>query len=192
MDGLGRLLTADSDGSGGTRYGPGSFSSTTMVVGRVNATVCFGKTVGLDDIVADIRENLLGNIIDRFYEAAGQPELWSAVLEEMLPVMGAEGALIMPGPKAASPPVWTSSLNEMRQFGINEGWYENNARVARGVAAVRHAHDVITESMIFSQQELEHIPYNAEFINRSAGRTRGLDRPVELAGPGWLLKLPRS
>ncbi len=50
-----------------------------------------------------LQEAKLGIMIDRFYEAAVQPELWRPVLHEFSEAIGAEGALLIPAPKQPSP-----------------------------------------------------------------------------------------
>jgi DNA-binding CsgD family transcriptional regulator len=47
---------------------------------------------------------------------------------------------------------------------MRDGWYANNPRVTRGVSALKHPQDIITEYDIFTPEELKHLPFNAEFI----------------------------
>jgi len=39
--------------------------------------------------MAGLREEMLGGVIDRFYEAAARPELWRSVLHECALALGA-------------------------------------------------------------------------------------------------------
>ena len=112
-----------------------------------------------------VQEAKLGNVIDRFYEAAAQPALWRTVLHEASIALGAEGAELFPGPQARVRPVYSEPLDEAIATGLSEGWFADNPRVTRGLAALDTG-AVITESMIFSPEELDRLPFNAEFVNR--------------------------
>lgn len=120
--------------------------------------------------MAGLREDCLGAVIDRFYEAAIRPSLWPEVLREYSTALGAEGALILPGSASAFAPVYSANVQETVAVGVREGWYADNPRVTRGVRALRNTHDVVTESRIFSPRELDHIPFNAEFIGKQGFR----------------------
>lgn len=116
------------------------------------------------------QEARLGTVIDRFYEAAVQPELWRTVLHEASSVMDAEGIELFPGPEAAFIPVYSESLDKAVAVGISHGWFADNPRVARGIPALKRT-SVITEEMLFSPDELDRVPFNADFINRLGFRS---------------------
>jgi DNA-binding CsgD family transcriptional regulator len=109
----------------------------------------------------------VGAIIERFYEAATRPELWPEVLHEAGEAVGGVAGILLPGPKAPVAAVWSRAVDEGVELGMREGWYENNPRVSRGVPALRGPLDVITERRIFTDEELQNHPFNAEFINRT-------------------------
>jgi DNA-binding CsgD family transcriptional regulator len=108
----------------------------------------------------------LDYLIGRFYDAAAAPDLWREVLAEVAEVFKAEGACILPGPNSPLTPTNSESLDEAVLYGIKHGWYVNSPRAARGVARLSHPGDLITESMIFSREELDRVPFNAEFVDR--------------------------
>jgi DNA-binding CsgD family transcriptional regulator len=115
--------------------------------------------------MSGFQEGKLGTVIDRFYEAAAQPELWRTVLHETSIALGATGTELFPGPRAPIVPVYCDSLDEVVSAGISQGWFADNPRVAKAMPALKSA-TVITESMIFSPEELDRLPFNADFVGR--------------------------
>lgn len=116
--------------------------------------------------MAGLREEAFGQVIDRFYEAAMQPELWRAVLHEASLAFGAGGANLYPGPSALFRPVCSESLDEPFELGVREGWFASNPRVARLAPILAQPRFIATESMLFSPEELDRLPFNAEFVDR--------------------------
>ena len=111
-------------------------------------------------------EGQVANLIDGFYEAAARPELWRDLLAQMAVALGAEGCALTPGPASPLRPVCSASLDELYAASVQERWIDNNVRMTRGVKALKTPQDIVTESMLFTPWELEHLPYHAEFINR--------------------------
>ena len=99
-----------------------------------------------------------------FYEAAAQPEQWSVTLEKASSVFGADGSCIIAFPSSSIGAVWSSGLDELAHTFFDEGWHTRNERLARALP-IRHIRPVMTESDLFSPDELERHPFNAEFIN---------------------------
>jgi DNA-binding CsgD family transcriptional regulator len=123
----------------------------------------------------------VGGMIDRFYEAATQPELWRGLLAELADALGAEGCYLIPGIGSPFRPVCSPSMDESCFVGLKEGWFDRNPRLTRGFAAVRSTKEIVTESMLFTPWELDHHPFHAEFVSRFKARWfAGLD----LAGQG--------
>jgi hypothetical protein len=112
-----------------------------------------------------VDEAKLGTVIDRFYEAALEPSLWLTVLAEASVALGAAGVELFPGPDSSFALACSESLDEAFDTGFSEGWFENNPRIERGLAVLRRS-TVFTDSMIFSQEEAERLPFNAEFAHR--------------------------
>jgi DNA-binding CsgD family transcriptional regulator len=143
-------------------------------------------------MVQGIQECRLDTIVDRFYEAAAQPDLWRSLLHDAGEVFGGVGAILLPGPKAPVAAVWSKALDEGVQIGMRDGWYANNPRVLRGVPALKHSQDVITEQDLFTPDELRKLPFNAEFITGTgmgsfAGLILAPDGPASV-----ILSLERS
>ncbi len=114
----------------------------------------------------DLNYTRLAELIDPFYEAAARPELWQNLLVDLSEVFGAAGATLCVGPISHNTPkIWSPSLDEAIEFGLRAGWLPNqNIRVPRQFKAFDQGRDVVTESMIFSPWELDHLRFNAEYI----------------------------
>lgn len=108
-----------------------------------------------------LREEHLGPVIDRVYEAAGRSELWPVVLDEVNTALGGTGTILIPGPTSPFAPAFTEWFAEPVDFATRHGLFEHNPRITRGIK-VAGPRDILTESMIFSPWELDHHPYNAE------------------------------
>jgi DNA-binding CsgD family transcriptional regulator len=111
-------------------------------------------------------EGQVANLIDGFYEAAARPELWRDLLADVAVALKAEGCALTPGPASPLRPVCSASLDELYAASVQEKWIDNNIRMTRGVKALKKPRDIVTESMLFTPWELDHLPYHAEFINR--------------------------
>ncbi|WP_407524703.1 helix-turn-helix transcriptional regulator [Methylobacterium oryzisoli] len=120
--------------------------------------------------MAGVRDERLGAVIDRFYEAATRPDLWQAVLEEYAAALGADGAVLLPAPAAPLAPANSPDLEEVVDVGLRDGWLGQNQRIARGLPLLRDPQRVVTESDIFTPRELDHLPFNAEYIGRQGFR----------------------
>jgi len=131
----------------------------------------------------DLSHTPLVGLIDPFYEAAARPELWRNLLAELSEVFGAAGATLCVGPIAHNAPkIWSPSLDEAIDIGLRTGWLPNrNIRVPRQFKAFRQGRDVVTDSMIFSPWELDHLPFNAEYIASVKARSFA---SMRLAGDG--------
>lgn len=95
--------------------------------------------------MAGVREEKLGAVIDRFYEAAAQPELWRTVLHEASLAVGAEGALLLEYPNATSfGGAHSEGLDGALDAMLRGGWHLQNQRLARAGPALRRPLDIIT------------------------------------------------
>ncbi|MFD0936324.1 helix-turn-helix transcriptional regulator, partial [Methylobacterium trifolii] len=118
----------------------------------------------------ELREDRVGAVIDRFYEAALRPDLWRAVLQDYADALGAEGALILPGPRSAIAPACSGGLDEAVAVGMRDGWFSDNPRLGRGIPALTNLQGVLVESHIFTPEELDSVPFNADFAGRQGLR----------------------
>ncbi|MFE1602930.1 helix-turn-helix transcriptional regulator [Methylobacterium sp. ID0610] len=116
--------------------------------------------------MADVRQDRLAATIDLFYEAAARPELWSFALEAYGRALGADGALLLPAPAAPLAPTMSEDIAEVVETGLRDGWLAENPRIARGIPALKNTQGVLTESHIFTAHELDHIPFNADYVDR--------------------------
>ena len=108
-------------------------------------------------------------IVDLFYEAALQPEHWRSALHEIARHLGAEGTVLTSWPGPHTEAVWSEGLDGLAKVYFDEGWYMRDVRLARAVA-LRHTKLVLRESDLFTPEELDTLPFNAEFINRQGFR----------------------
>jgi len=104
-----------------------------------------------------------------FYEAAVHPELWTATLDKASAVLGADGACLLSFPSSPVGAVWSPGLDGLAQAFFGQGWHANNERLARAIPK-RHLNAVLTESDLFTPEELETHPFNADFINAQGFR----------------------
>ena len=133
---------------------------------------------------------MLGSVIDGFYEAAVQPSLWGRVLEQASIALGAEGVELYPGPESKFALLNTRSLDDAMMAGMSEGWFNDNPRVARGIPALKSA-PVVTESMLFEREELDRLPFQAEFAGRFGFRAFAAAALTESGPSGIFLSVER-
>ena len=106
----------------------------------------------------------LDELTHSFYEAATQPELWPVTLAKASSVFGADGSCLVSFPNSAVGAVWSPGLDDLAEPFFKQGWHANNERLARAMP-MRNLRPVMTESDLFSPEELDLHPFNAEFIN---------------------------
>jgi DNA-binding CsgD family transcriptional regulator len=111
----------------------------------------------------------LDALVHSFYEAASVPGNWRAVLERTAQVFGADGTCILAFPSSAIGAVWTPSLDELADTFFAGGWHLKNERMIRG-QPMRPFRPVVTESDLFTPDELDRHPFNAELMNRHGMR----------------------
>ena len=111
----------------------------------------------------------LDELTHSFYEAASQPEMWPVTLAKASSVFGSDGSCLVAFPSSAVGAIWSPGLDDLAQPFFQEGWHANNERLARALP-IRHLRPVMTESDLFSQEELDRHPFNAEFINANGYR----------------------
>ncbi len=108
-------------------------------------------------------------VVDLFYEAALQPERWRAALHEISIYLRAEGTSLMAWPGPHTEVLWSKGLDDLAKVFFEEGWHKRDLRMSRGLA-LRHTKIVLRESDLFSPEELDTLPFNADFINRMGFR----------------------
>lgn len=111
----------------------------------------------MDGLIADV------------YEAALRPEMWRTTLHKAANIFGAEGASLLSSPPSEAAIFWSEGLDGLAEAFVQGNWHLNNLRMERGLN-LRHTKPVLTESDLFTPEELDRLPYNAEFINRSGFR----------------------
>lgn len=111
----------------------------------------------------------IAQIAESLYEAALQPERWRMALNEANDFIGADGACLLCWPGIKPDAVWSERLDDLATVFIEEGWNKRNLRLTRAVA-LRHTRRVMRESDLFTREELDKLPFNAEFINKQGYR----------------------
>jgi hypothetical protein len=124
----------------------------------------------------------LAGLIDPIYESAAVPQLRRGLLTEFSDALGAAGAFLHGDPTAGVNILCSESMDEVLDAGLRTGWLPGrNARMQRELNAFRQGDAIVTESMIFSPWELDHLPFNAEFVTPNKGRSFA---SMRLAGEG--------
>jgi DNA-binding CsgD family transcriptional regulator len=118
----------------------------------------------LKRVMADRDGSRERGVIDAIIEAGGQPELWPSAFQKLAGLINAEGWLLG-GPNSFFAPICSPSLDRVLEYDLREGWVDKNAQVERCSSVFAQGHDIVTESMIFSSSELDHLQYKDEFVN---------------------------
>ena len=109
----------------------------------------------------------LGPVVDYVYEAAVRPELWRPALERLASASNALGAqMLYHRPEGAALHTVSSGLEEISEAFFREGWHINNSREARARARRVGLQEVITESDLFTPEELDRDAFQREFLDR--------------------------
>lgn len=106
----------------------------------------------------------MDRLAESFYEAAIRPEMWRSALHKVSEVFGAEGACLLAWPYNEEAAVWSEGLDEMAERFFAEGWHTRNIRLSRGLP-LRNTKPILTVHDIFTPEEFDRLPFNAEFIN---------------------------
>jgi hypothetical protein len=129
----------------------------------------------------------LAGLIDPIYESAALPQLRRGLLAEFSDALGAAGAFLHGDPTAGLTIICSESMDEVLDGGLRTGWLPHrNARMRRELDAFRQGHAIVTESMIFSPWELDHLPFNTEFVTPNKGRSFAAMR-LAAEGPSSLV-----
>ena len=104
------------------------------------------------------------DLIVDFHEAALCPELWRQTLQKTADFFKVTGTCLLSWPGAPDGAIWSSSLDEVMEPFFKEGWYAENIRLQRA-EKFREISPLLTESDLFTPEELDKLPFNAEFIN---------------------------
>ncbi|MGQ0444697.1 MAG: helix-turn-helix transcriptional regulator [Beijerinckiaceae bacterium] len=124
----------------------------------------------------------LASLIDLAYEAAARPELWRGFLAQLADAAGARGAGLIGAPPLGFMPVCAESLDEAVDTGLRAGWLlERNVALERMLNLFQHGHDIVTDALVFSPWERDHLPFNAEYL---APRNLSTGTAMRLAGAG--------
>lgn len=126
-----------------------------------------------------VEEGKLGTIIEKFYEAAAEPSRWRTVLHQTSLILGAEGAAFIPHATPGLNPVHSEGLDELVDVFVREGWHQRNPRERFALTPS----GVITEQDVFKPEEMDTLPFNAEFV-RKLGFRSFAGAVVMKTGPG--------
>jgi DNA-binding CsgD family transcriptional regulator/PAS domain-containing protein len=115
------------------------------------------------------QQEAFDDLVAAFHEAALRPELWPQALQKTADFFKVTGTCLLAWPGAPAGAIWSSSLDEVMDQFFKEGWYANNIRLQRA-EQLREIHPLLTESHLFTPEELVTLPFNAEFINANGFR----------------------
>ncbi|GJE53344.1 hypothetical protein GOFOIKOB_6423 [Methylobacterium tardum] len=102
------------------------------------------------------------DLVDRIYEAAVLPELWSAVLTDLASYGGADAAVLFTADLDSSRFVTTPNFADSILAYIEEGWFARTDRTRR-LLAKRHA-GFVTDLDVFTPEEFAREPVFREFL----------------------------
>ncbi len=103
--------------------------------------------------------------IDRLYEAALTPDLWSDALSALAASAGGFAAnLVYGGPDASGWIICSPEIAAAWPAYVRENWAPHNFRINLATQEVRAAHPVITEATLLSDREMDRQPIQAGFF----------------------------
>ena len=103
----------------------------------------------------------LASTASRLGEAALDPDLWPALLDEIARAVGAEGsALLQTGAPTTDAP-WSLSLHHVRDAYYRDEWHKRDIRAIRSRSAIKRGLTVVTDDDLVSREERERSPYYA-------------------------------
>jgi DNA-binding CsgD family transcriptional regulator len=108
----------------------------------------------------------LVDIVGKFYEAAGNPEIWPEALDILSEAMGCRGALLTTPVFIPGGLVHTNSLRDVTAQFFEEGWYQHDARNE----AVKPSHfksGFFSDHILFSEKEMEKSEYYEKFAKKA-------------------------
>jgi hypothetical protein len=110
-----------------------------------------------------MHDSELGPVVDHLYEAAVRPELWRRpALDRLARASNALGAQMLYRRRAgAALHTVSSGLEEISEAFFREGWHINNSREVRARARRVGLQEVITESDLFTPEDLTGIRSSA-------------------------------
>ena len=116
--------------------------------------------------MANVRAHRLAEVVDRIYGAVGDPNSWGDVLQEVAETVGARGALLFKPSSTASETqgFWSPSIDDLVDWSLRDGKDLHNPRPARAFRVGLGR--AVTESDLFSEEELARDPFNREMIGR--------------------------
>ncbi len=109
-------------------------------------------------------------ITGAFYEAAVIPELWKETLNLASHTWKADGITISSHPDCLGGLISSQGVEDLCARYVTEEWFKDDVRAARGVAAIKNGRDIVTDTNLFTVEELEQLPYYSEFLTRSGFR----------------------
>jgi DNA-binding CsgD family transcriptional regulator/PAS domain-containing protein len=112
-------------------------------------------------------------VVGRIYDAALDPKLWTTVLDEIAGAVGAGSAALFGAPVCQNMGLYHSPAgNAFFDWLAREGGEVHNPRPERAMRLGRPGR-AITESHLFSDWELAHIPFNVEMTRHGFHREAG-------------------
>lgn len=103
------------------------------------------------------------DLVDRIYEAAVVPELWSGVLSDIARFGGARGGVLFASNQDEHRFIASKEFSDIMRDYIDEGWFAKTDRTTR-LLAKRHA-GFLTDLDVYTVEEFEREPVFREFLN---------------------------
>lgn len=102
------------------------------------------------------------DIIERIYEAAGQPSRWPAVLDDIAKAVGAAGGLVVIAHTDGSTGFVSEALMPLFLVGQKAGHFENNERSAPMIANMSPG--FVTDTDLYSYEQMSSMSVYRDFL----------------------------
>ncbi|WP_457089315.1 helix-turn-helix transcriptional regulator [Microvirga sp. P5_D2] len=106
-------------------------------------------------------------IKESFYEAAVIPELWGKAVSTAREIWNTDSVSIGRFSNVCSGLVASRGAEDLAARYVLEGWYKADVGAERAIRALRKGRDIVTESDLFQPEEIQRLPFFADFLHKS-------------------------
>lgn len=106
-------------------------------------------------------------IKDLFYEAAVIPEMWGKAVTTARDVWNTDAVAVTRFSNVCSGLVASRGAEDLVARYILDGWYKADVGSERAIRALRRGKDIVTEIDLFQPEEINRLPFFADFLHKS-------------------------